>query len=139
MITDNIKDLVNSLNLEELKELKKIIKERMTKEFKNTKMVIYKHDCFGSSNYHFGKRHWCKLINDIDDTKTNGYAFNGEFLYANKENLVPINSYVVELCSNNLRLYLINGDEDKTLLAEGEPSMYISFIRKCKEEMEESK
>lgn len=122
---------LKSLTIEELERLQaSIVKER---GLRGNKKSIYTHDCFGSSNYHYGKyKHYSKVITSIDDSKTNGYAFNGEFLKVDKENRIPEGSYVIETCSITLRIYKVTNDE-KELILEGKSRNYVSFIREAKE------
>lgn len=130
MINEIVKNL-KDLTLAELEKLQEsIVKERGLKEKKQS---IYTHDCYGSSDYHFGKyKHYSKKITAIDSTKTNGYAFSGEFLQLRNENLVPEGSYVIEACSCKLRIYRVDNDL-KELILEGSSSSYVSFIREAKE------
>ena len=126
-----LEEIILSLNQEELKETKKLIEKQLAEKTKKEK-VIYTHNCYNASNNHFRKyKHWCKLIEDIDSSKTNGFAFIGEFLFTDKENLVDKNSYVVEVCANDLSLYKIIGDNEKELILEGKSSKYVSFIKGC--------
>ncbi len=123
----NLKDLTT----EELEILKaEILKER---DSRGTNKTIYRHDCYDSSNYHIGKyKHFAKRLTGIDDSKTNGYAFSGDFLSIEGENLVTEGSYIVEVCSWKIKLYRASNDE-KELLLEGTSSAYVSFIREAKE------
>lgn len=122
---------IKSLNLEELQTLQEqIIKE---KDSRAPKKFIYSHDCCGYSNYHISKyKHYSKRITGVDDSKTNGYAFLGEFLNVRKENLVPDGSFILEVCNMSLKLYKIN-KECKELVLEGYTNMFVSFIKEAKE------
>lgn len=129
---------IKNMKTKELIELKKEIEQELKTREKNTtkEKVIYKHDCCDCSNYHKNKyKHWIKKIDIIDDTKTNGYAFQGEFLNINNENLVEIDSYVIEVCGHELWLYKVknDGDQNKEFLEGGTYKNMISFIKKCKE------
>ena len=127
MINLNLKELT----IEELEILKtNVLKER---ESRITKKVIYTHDCFGSSNYHMNKyKHFSKKLTGIDESKTNGYAFSGDFLSVECENLVTEGSYIVEVCMGIIKLYKAS-DNEKELLLKGNSGAYVSFIRKAKE------
>ena len=132
----NLEELIKSLTLEELKEAKELIEKKRVEKGGSNKKVIYTHDCYGASNYHFNKyKHWCKLIENIDPNKTNGFAFKGEFLNCRSENLVEEGSFTVEICGCELHFYIVTGDNEKTLLVEGSTNKYASFIRKCIEAM----
>lgn len=131
----DIEDL-KQMSIEELQELQKSVQAeldcRQPKEV--VQNVIYTHDCFGSSAYHFSKRkHWNKLLTSIDSTKTTAFAFVGDWLQYKTENNIPVGSYVVECVDGSLKLYKVTGDHEKELLAEGTPQTMISFIRDCKE------
>ncbi|HHX61997.1 MAG TPA: hypothetical protein GX707_15010 [Epulopiscium sp.] len=65
---------IKGLALPELEKLQQsIVKERGLREKRKS---IYTHDCYRSSNYHFGKyKHYSKRITAIDSNKINGYAF----------------------------------------------------------------
>lgn len=122
---------LNELTNEELQKLKQEVLERINLK-RGTKHVIYTHACYGSSNYHFRKyKHFSKLITSIDDTKSNGYAFNGEFLLADKENLIKDGSFVVEVCDCSLSLYKVEADGIKLVL-QGNSRRYVSFIQEAK-------
>lgn len=123
----NLKDLT----IEELEKLQvNVLKER---DSRITKKTIYKHDCYGSSNYHIGKyKHFAKKMTGIDGSKTNGYAFSGDFLSVEGENLVTEGSYIVEVCSWKIKLYRASNNE-KELLLEGKSGAYVSFIKEAKE------
>lgn len=132
----NFEELLNPLTLEELKEAKDLIEKKIAEKSSITRKVIYTHDCCGGSNYHFNKyKHWCKLIENIDLNKTNGFAFKGEFLNCRSENLVEEGSFIVEICGCELHFYIVTGDNEKTLLVEGSSNKYTSFIRECKSAM----
>lgn len=126
MINEIILNL-KALTLGELQILQQnILKE---KDLRTTKKTIYTHDC----DYHIRKyKHFAKKITAIDSNKTNGFAFLGEFLDVNKENLVSQGSYIVEVCSSSIKLYRAFNDS-KELLLKGSSSGYVSFIRKAKE------
>lgn len=42
------------------------------------------------------RKSWFKLVSDVDTEKTNGYAFNGDFIEINKETDVEIGSIIIE-------------------------------------------
>ena len=42
------------------------------------------------------RRGWTKLVTGVDKTKTNGYAFSGEFLPGDKEVDVPVGAVLVQ-------------------------------------------
>lgn len=109
------------------------------KEGNGMKMVVYEHDCMGAASYHLGKyKHWAKLITGVDTTKTNGFAFQGEWLQVTSQNLVPNGSLVVEFCGydgKEFKLYRVseNGKEE---IAVAERGKLIEFIRIAAEELE---
>ncbi len=133
--------LTQQLSTEEAKELCEILlpemfegeKENEDEEKvggKESRKVIYTHDCHNSAKYHKGKyKHWCKLVKSVNTDKVNGYAFDGDFLSLNTENLVPVDSIVVEVCGNDYTAYRIVGDNDKKEVASGTKSNLVTFIR----------
>lgn len=125
---------LKTLNLEQLKDLKDKVQVEISKrEGKDAIKYIYTHDCYDRSTYHQGKyKHYVKTIRSIDDTKSNGYAFIGDFLKVDKENLVVADSYVVECCSGTLKLYLIIGNQEKELVLEGTQRTICAFIQEAK-------
>lgn len=130
MIDEYIEKL-KCFSLEELEILhKNLIKE---KDSRKSEKYIYKHDCFHMSRYHIGKyKHYAKIITAIDDSKSNGYAFSGQFLNLSREELVPEGSYILEVCDSSVKLYRMD-KESKELLLEGYTGRYASFIKKAKE------
>lgn len=119
------------LNLEQ--EIKKEVNTRQPKQ----QYVKYEHDCHnaGNSNYHFKKyQHWAKLINDIDMTKSNGYAFIGKFLSVSSQELLPIDSVIVERCGNNLKCYRMTS-KVKQLIVSGSVGSMVDFIMLVKQEL----
>ena len=124
---------LNKYSSEELIKLKEEITNELLKR-NPQKKVLYKFDCSNSSDYHHNKyRHWGRIIKTIDETKTNGYAFIGEKIELRKESLVPINSFIVECCGDDLKLYKVKGNDDKEIILEGRYNKFVSFIQEAKE------
>lgn len=131
----NVQEIIAEVKLmpiEDIKELKNKISFLI--DFKDkTKKSIYKHDCFGSSTYHFRKyKHYAKVLDSIDDTKANGFAFVGGFLNCDKEDIVRDGSFIIEVCHEDYRLYKIENDV-KELILEGRRKELVSFIKSVKE------
>lgn len=128
---------LKELSIEELNDLLKDVKEEIAS--RNNKKIIYCCDVKGNSEYSLKKyKSWAKLITNIDTTKTNGYAFVGNFLNVRTENLVNAGDYVVELVQDqNYFLYKATGDNNKELLLEGKRNNLITFIRECKKIIEQ--
>lgn len=126
---------IKKLSLEELKNLKNEIEKEINIR-NNNKKIIYKCDCFGEAEYHIQKyKHWAKVIEEIDDTKGNGYAFIGEWLVKKSENLVQEGSYVIEL-NDDIHYTLYRVKETKEKLLEGTQKELITFIQNCKKIIE---
>lgn len=84
---------------------------------KKPELVVYEHDCSDSAKYHQGKyKHWCKLLNSVDTSKTTGYSFVGDFLRFPGENMVPVGSVIVEVCGTDYDLYRIDSEGRKNLI-----------------------
>lgn len=119
---------LKKLKTEELNKLLAEIKEEL--ESRNVPECIYTHDCFGSAKYHFeSQKHWAKIVNGVDTTKSNGMAFEGKFLNVREESLVPKDSIVVEVCNTKVKAYKVTGDRDKELIAECYTKAMIDLIR----------
>ena len=86
--------------------IKEIIKVK--KAASEPQLVLYTHCCKDASNYHKRKyKHWAKLVTGIDTTKTNGYAFQGEFLNIDREHKVSVGSIIVAVCDTTIVAYEI--------------------------------
>ena len=104
-------DLKN-MSIEELEALKRQIVEELDSR-RPKELVLYTHGCKNSANHHLGKyKHWAKVVTSVDATKTNGYAFGGEFLHVRAEHKVPVGSIVVEVCDSTIEAYLMDGKEN---------------------------
>lgn len=126
------KSLIN-LSDEELENLKMLLNKEITKRKKVTVSVCYEHDCKNNSNYHLKKhKHWSKLINAVDLTKCNGFAFIGDFLHVDSQSIIPANSIVVERCHNILKCYRIT-EKGKALVCEGQINSMVTFIDEVNE------
>ena len=101
--------------------------------------VVYEHECKGSARHHLTKyKHWAKLITSVDTNKTNGYAFEGEFLDVNAEHKVDVGSLVVEACGDTITLFRI--DEDgKAELALAQKNKMSGLIERAAKELENTK
>ena len=124
---------LKELSIEELNNLIKDAKEELAK--RNNKKVVYNCDAKGKSDYALRKyKNWAKVLKSIDTTKTNGYAFVGDFLNIRTENLVNVGDYVLELVDdNNYYLYKAVENNQKELVLEGKKSELITFINKSAE------
>lgn len=56
----------------------------------------------------------------------------GTFLKVESENLVKVGAYIVEVCSDNLSLYKVEGENKIQLLLEGKANSYVTFIKEAK-------
>ena len=95
---------LQSLTVEELNTLSLAIRNEIAARTPvSTPRVLWTHQCQNSSKHHLGKyKHWAKLITGVDATKTNGYAWQGEFLNVVAEHMVPVGSYVAEVCGTDI-------------------------------------
>lgn len=127
---------LKSLTKAELIELKEAVVKEIG-DHQELQSVKYEHDCFVErrSKFHFQKcKHWSKLIENIDTSKTNGYAFIGTFLPTQKQDIVPINSLVVERCDMNLKCYRMTS-QGKKLIVTGSTKSMVDFIALVKQEL----
>ena len=111
---------LKEMSLEELTALAaEVKKEIAARGPQSPELVLYTHSCKGAAKHHLGKyKHWAKRLTGVDATKTNGYAFLGDFLYVGNEHKIPTGSIVVEVCGADLSVYEVTGD-GKMLLDSG--------------------
>ena len=100
------------MTMEELLDLQKSIKEEIANRKGITTVYhVYKHHCYNESNRHLARyKHWAKLVKAVDTTKSNGYAFAGDFLSVNREARVPEGAVIVECCDTDLTCYKAGKD-----------------------------
>jgi len=97
---------LKSLTLEELKNLEAEVKKEIASRQEKPELVLYTHQCKDKAKHHLNKyKHWAKLVSSIDTTKTNGYAFIGDFLNVAAEHKVPVGSIVVEVCDTTITAF----------------------------------
>lgn len=103
------------------------------------KLVVYEHDCHGASTHHLRKyKHWAKVVREVDLSKTDGYAFVGDFLRVEQDHMLPTGSLVVEVCDNRYDAYVV-GPEGKDRIADGRRGSLAPFVRAVAEFMKEVK
>jgi hypothetical protein len=121
-----MKDL-KEMSIEELEALRKEISEEIASRQRGN-LVLYAHSCKDSSHYHLRKySHWAKLVRGVDVSKTNGYAFIGEFLSVEAEHKLPVGSIVVEVCDQDIKAYRLTlGGKQK--IVEGKRNSMSSVI-----------
>lgn len=101
--------------------------------------VVCAHDCVRSSNYHHSKyRHWMKLVEKVDTTKSDGYAFGGSFLSCNAEHSVKEGSVIVECCGDDVVAYRIT-KEGKVKIAAAKRRFMTGLIKAVAEAIAESR
>ncbi len=120
---------LENLTLEELIELRsKVLAEIASRQ--ETELVVYTHNCKNSAKHHRGKyKHWAKLLTEVDTTKTNGYAFKGDWLQITAEHKIPVGSIVVEVCDKDIVAYRIT-TEGKVKIAEAKTNSMSELIDK---------
>jgi len=121
------------MTVEELQSIISEIQKEIAGRTISSRKVIYEHPCKGSARHHLGKyKHWAKKLSSLDTTKTNGYAFGGDFLKIDSQNLLEVNTLVIEFagCSgNSFRLEKIVDDGKSETLATGNHANFIDFLR----------
>jgi hypothetical protein len=123
-------NIIKSMKTEELQELKQIISAEIESRLQSTspRLVLYTHRCKGCSNHHMHKyKHWAKIVKHIDTTKTNGYAFEGEFISPWAEHKLPVGTIVVEVCDMKIKAFRL-GENGKELLGEARTDEMSGFI-----------
>ena len=103
---------VQSLTLDELKVLGTAVQNEIAaRTSASIPRVLWTHQCQNGSKHHLGKyKHWAKLITGVDATKTNGYAWQGDFLSVAAEHMVPVGSCVAEVCDTDITVYHMIAD-----------------------------
>ena len=102
---------MEDMSIEELKSLESQIKSEIASRQKSTDLVLYTHRCKDSANHHLRKyKRWAKLVTAVDTSKTNGYAFAGDFLRVEAEHKIPVGSIVIEVCDTKITAYQITPD-----------------------------
>lgn len=108
-------DDLNTMTTEQLKYLAAQIKSVLEHRFESKNLIVYTHDCKDGSGSHMRKyKHWAKLVTSVDLTKTNGYAFVGDFLRVEAEHKLVSGSIVVECCGFDVTAYrIVDGGKEK--------------------------
>jgi hypothetical protein len=116
----------------QLKELIEAAKRELDSR-KKTELALYTHDCKNAARHHLGKyKHWSKLVTSVDTSKTNGYAFGGDFLTVTAEHKIPVGSVVVEVCGGTIEAYIMK-PEGKEHQFKAPTSSMSNFIEKVAE------
>jgi len=112
-----------SMSTEELGRLIEEARKELASRREN-KLVLYTHHCKNESRYHLSKyKHWAKRITGVDTTKTNGYAFQGDFLNVREEHKLPVGSIVVEVCGDYVTAYELTENGKKEFATAQRKSM----------------
>lgn len=131
-----MKEKLMEMELNELKEIKLEIEKLIAKKSESKELALYTHNCKGSASHHLSKyKHWAKLITSVDTTKTNGFAFQGEWLNVKLEHKLPVNSVVVEVCHKDITAYVITKN-GKQKINEADTSSMSNFIEELNEFLE---
>lgn len=94
----------------------------------SSNLVIYTHGCKDAAKHHLSKyKHWAKLVTAVDTTKTDGYAFIGDFLRVTSEHKVPVGSIIVEVCDKDILCYIMEAS-GKHRVYSGSTGSMSSFI-----------
>lgn len=119
---------IKDMSIDDLQSLQTQIKEEIERRSIKSELVLYTHSCKNAAKHHLSKyKHWAKLVQSVDTTKTNGYAFMGDFLTVTTEHKIPSGSIVVEMCEPNVYAYRVTAD-GKTLIAECDRRSMSSLI-----------
>jgi len=110
----NMEITLRTMSDEELKNLIAAVQKELDR--RKPDLVLYTHDCYDSARYHLTKyKHWAKIVRDVDATKTNGYAWIGDFLQVAAQHKIPANSVVVEVCGNTITAYRVTAAGKQTI------------------------
>jgi hypothetical protein len=99
---------LKSMSTEELRKLLAAAKAEL--DNRQAELALYTHDCANAARHHLGKyKHWAKHVVSVDISKTNGYAFGGNFLAVEREHKLPVGSLIAEVCDTTITLYQLTG------------------------------
>jgi hypothetical protein len=116
---------LKDMNLEELKALENEIQKEIASRQEKPELVLYAHRCKDSSRHHLYKyKHWAKLVTAVDASKTNGYAFAGDFLSVGAEHMIPVGSIVVEVCDTTITAFKMTTTGKSKISCTGTTSMH---------------
>lgn len=120
---------LENMTLDELIKIRdRVLEEIVSRQ--TSELAVYTHACKNSAEYHKRKyKHWSKLLTAIDVTKTNGYAFKGDWLNISAEHKVPVGSVVVEVCGKDITAYEMT-TEGKVKIDESKTNAMSRFIEK---------
>ena len=122
-------NLLKTMSMDDIKQYADLLNAEMDARKALHLKVGYKHDCHGSAQYHMNKyKHWCKHVTRVDRSKTDGYAFIGEFLNPANEHAIVHGAVVVEVCEKDYSAYRVTGDFEKELIAKGKRGALYNFI-----------
>ena len=124
-----IENVLKTMSMDDIKQYVDLLNAEMEARKALHPKVGYKHDCHGCAQYHMNKyKHWCKHVTRVDRSKTDGYAFIGEFLNPANEHAIAQGAVVVEVCRKDYYAYRVTGDFTKELIAEGKRGSLYKFI-----------
>ena len=124
-----IENVLKTMSMDDIKQYVDLLNAEMEARKALHPKVGYKHDCHGCAQYHMNKyKHWCKHVTRVDRSKTDGYAFIGEFLNPANEHVIAQGAVVVEVCGKDYYAYRVTGDFTKELIAEGKRGSLYKFI-----------
>ena len=132
---ENTREVITMIDLtqlttQELEELMAQVRQELAsrRAADTPTLISWSHDCSEAANYHLNKyKHWAKLVTSVDTTKSNGYAFNGEFLDVRRQHKVPVGGIIVWVCGTNLVASRITVDGPVTV-AEGTYNRMADFV-----------
>lgn len=119
---------IKGMSAENLNQILLLVKNELSERVCGSELVVYAHDCKDRAKYHLEKyKHWAKLVKSVDTTKTNGYAFIGDFLSVTSEHKLPTGSIIVEVCGHDIICYRLEVD-GKTKMFESTTKSMSRFI-----------
>ncbi len=134
-----IENVLKTMSMDDIKQYVDLLNAEMEARKALHPKVGYKHDCHGCAQYHMNKyKHWCKHVTRVDRSKTDGYAFIGEFLNPANEHVIAQGAVVVEVCGKDYFAYRVTGDFTKELIAEGKRGSLYKFIAAVDAALKES-
>ena len=134
-----IENVLKTMSMDDIKQYVDLLNAEMEARKALHPKVGYKHDCHGCAQYHMNKyKHWCKHVTRVDRSKTDGYAFIGEFLNPANEHVIAQGAVVVEVCGKDYFAYRVTGDFTKELIAEGKRGSLYKLIAAVDAALKES-
>lgn len=137
MSIENLVKLIETLTPEQTEAAEKYIASLSTPLKKTLTPWELGRFCGNTAKYHSKKyKHWCKRVTSIDITKSNGYAFEGDFLPWGKQTMAGVGDCFLEHCDGSYLFWMVTDDEHCEQVV-GSRNDFCDFILKSKKMMDD--